>query len=154
MIWTNVIVASLFGQISLEFDKYAFCANDLNQLFIKITKSKFYISKCWHNFAFWQDLVYNIFYREFRRAGRNSAHFSLRSRFAALRGPQPQLPRRSFGLGWDCLPPYQRMGWELNQPDLAKVSIPPSSYDVPDRTGMKKSNFDTLKFSSFSSKLA
>ena len=34
--------------------------------------------------------------------------------------------------------PYQREGWEQNQPEPAKISVPPSSYDVLDCTGMKK----------------
>ena len=34
--------------------------------------------------------------------------------------------------------PYQREGWEQNQPEPAKISDPPSSYDVPDCTVMKK----------------
>ena len=34
--------------------------------------------------------------------------------------------------------PYQREGWEQNQPEPGKISVPPSFYDVPDCTGMKK----------------
>ena len=34
--------------------------------------------------------------------------------------------------------PYQREGWEQNQPEPVKISDPPSSYDVPDCTVMKK----------------
>ena len=34
--------------------------------------------------------------------------------------------------------PYQREGWEQNQPEPGKISVPPSFYDVPDCTGMEK----------------
>ena len=28
--------------------------------------------------------------------------------------------------------------WEQNQPEPGKINVPPSSYDVPDHTDMKK----------------
>ena len=41
-----------------------------------------------------------------------------------------------IGMGFTA--PYQREGWEQNQPKPGKISVPPSSYDVSNCTGMKK----------------